>query len=157
MANNYFTPLIYDLTKDFTAVFAYSYVAIGLSALSAATFIVLDSKYRHIYLEDGNKKEESEDDAKKGKCAKLIKEVKKISPAFWCIMLAQISTSNVYYQFMNFGTNYTMVRFNNVYDVAAKYMSLIPFAVMIFMVVLSIYTQVYGQKGKMIFTSGILS
>ena len=51
MANNYLTPLIYELTGgNFAAVFGFSFIALGLSTISATTYVILDCKYKDKYL-----------------------------------------------------------------------------------------------------------
>ncbi len=45
-------------------------------------------------------------------------------------MAAQLTISNVYYQFMNFGTSYSQIRYNNTYDVSKNYMTVVPFVIM---------------------------
>jgi len=154
MANNFFTPLSYNLTGSFAKVFCFSFIALGFSVASATTYIVLDLKYADKYLES---REEPNSGKDEGYCAKLKKQVKQISPTFWFIMLAQMSTSNVYYQFMNFGTSYSQIRFGNTYDVSKNYLALIPFIIMVAMLLLSIFTQVFGQKGRMLVLASILS
>jgi len=72
-------------------------------------------------------------------------------------MVAQLTTSNVYYQFMNFGTSYSQIRFGNSYSVSKNYLTLIPFVILICMLLFSTFTEKFGQKGKMLMFSGWLS
>lgn len=137
-------------------MFGFSFIALGVSIASSLTYVILDTKYKKVYLVDENVNENNEGE-KVSWCKKFASDVRKISPTFWFIMLAQISTSNVYYQFMNFGTSYSQVRFGNTYDVSKNYLTMIPFVIMICMLILSFFTQVYGKKGYMLLGSGLLS
>jgi len=159
-SNNFFTPISFELLDgNFAGVFAFSFIALGISIISSVTYIIMDIKYRDVYImaEEPEIEYLDANGNKESMCTKFKNDLKKISPTFWFIMLAQISTSNVYYQFMNFGTAYAEVRFGNTYDVSKNYLTMIPFVIMICMLILSIFTQVYGQKGKMLIASGILS
>ena len=151
MANNYLTPLIYELTGgNFAAVFGFSFIALGLSTISATTYVILDCKYKDKYL---IVEEEAQGEIKKT----FMASFKEISWTFWAIMFAQLTTSNVYYQFMNFGTSYSQIRFGNTYSVSKNYLTLIPFVILLCMLIFSTFTEKCGQKGRMLMFSGWLS
>lgn len=151
MANNFLTPLAYELTGgNFAAVFGFSFIALGVSVASATTYVVLDYKYKDKYLV-------VEQEGKGAKEKSFMESFKEISWTFWAIMFAQLTTSNVYYQFMNFGTSYSQIRFGNSYSVSKNYLTLIPFVILLCMLLFSTFTEKYGQKGKMLMFSGWLS
>lgn len=153
MANNFQTPLSYELLGgNFGSVFLYSFFALSLSVLSAQTYVVLDCKYRDKYIAL-----EHETGSKDKKEKTFCESFKEISWTFWAIMFAQLTASNVYYQFMNFGTSYTQIKFGNTYSVSKNYLTLIPFVILICMLIFSTFTEKFGQKGKMLMVAGWLS
>ena len=80
-----------------------------------------------------------------------------MSGMFWCIMLAQLTTSNVYYQFINFGTTYNQIRFGETYNSSKNYMAAIPAMVMVGLLVFSQVTEKFGLKAKLLVFSSLLS
>lgn len=149
--NNYITPFSFDAyDKSFTAVFLISYIFIMISVTFSLLYCYLDSKYGY-YIKKTSNMDEEEDSKFK------FSDIFKMNKIFWCLFLAQMTTSNVYYQFMNFGTTFSQVRFGNTYQVSKNYMALIPFVIIICLLLLSQFTERYGKKGIMLFISGILS
>ena len=147
--NNYLTPFIYSETSSFNFVFAFSFIPCGISCAAAIIYVIQDKKYNHLLVEthivaDGDSK-------------LRLSDLKKIGPIFWLIMVAQCTLSNVYYQFMGFGTAYTEVRFGNSYSEAKNYMTFIPLIIIFGLLLFSNLTGNYGKKGYMLVASSQIS
>lgn len=146
--NNYVTPFTFDATGgNFSTVFLVSYIAIMISVTFSITYCFLDNKYKYLLMKAGQ-----EEDTK-FKCSDILK----MNKIFWCLFLAQLTTSNCYYQFMNFGTTYSEVRFGNSYEISKNYMAMIPFMIIILLLAFSQFTERCGMKGWMIMISGLFS
>jgi hypothetical protein len=120
--NNFLTPLSYELLDgDFGSVFLFSFIPLGVSVAASITYCVLDTKYSYL-IGQGTSEEFN--------WKQCLGHLKGLSPIFWGVMAAQLTISNVYYQFMNFGTSYSQIRYNNTYDVSKNYMTVVPFVIM---------------------------
>ena len=118
--NNYITPLTWEYSQNFTVVFLVSFFPLGISAVAAIVYCILDVKYKHLL-----KCYEADEENFK------FSDMKKLSPIFWALFIMQLTTSNVYYQFMNFGTSYTETRFMNSYSVSKNYMAFCPLVIIV--------------------------
>jgi len=50
-SNNFFTPISFELLDgNFAGVFAFSFIALGISIISSVTYIIMDIKYRDVYI-----------------------------------------------------------------------------------------------------------
>lgn len=68
-----------------------------------------------------------------------------------------MTTTCAYFSFTSLATDYFETRYSLEYNTAKNYAAGLPAIIVVFLFLFSLYTEKYGKKGVMLFTSGILS
>ena len=163
-ANNFLTPYTYIASQNsLGAVCGLSLMFVLYSVIGVIAYCILDYKYSYILNSSDQvskkpKEDQSEVVSENSGLEKFkLSDLKKMNPIFWLLCLAQLVVSNIYYQFMNFGTTYNQVRFNQSYSDSKNYMSLIPLLTVPFILCFSSCIEAYGKKAQVLFVASILS